>query len=322
MQTETPVDVKQGRPGSGGVPPVRSLPLWIKSIPFVFSAVLFLSAIFAVFAPLPILTTFFRSGRKSAWLAVLTNAGLVAVLGGIPSLAFYLVFVGALSLGMAEFLTRGKSIEKTTVYTFLLMMLTGAALATAYGLMEKVAPWIALRDAVNQSVDYLIANMPPGTDQSALWSNPEEMAEWKRQLIVELPSGVAILTLVMIWANLTAILRSNAAGLRARLGLEPGFFQNWKAPEWMVWPTIVAGFFLIVRVNIVSDVAINVFRFLMAIYAIQGLSILSSLFNAWNIRGMLRTVGFLLIGLLMTPLLLGLGFFDLWFDFRAKFRQS
>ena len=72
----------------------------------------------------------------------------------------------------------------------------------------------------------------------------------------------------------------------------------------------------------VSDVAVNLFRFLMAIYAIQGLSILSFFFDVWNVRGVFRGLAFLAGVLLMMPLLLSLGFFDLWFDFRSKFRQS
>jgi uncharacterized protein YybS (DUF2232 family) len=75
-------------------------------------------------------------------------------------------------------------------------------------------------------------------------------------------------------------------------------------------------------VRVVSDVSLNVFKFLMAIYALQGLSILAFAFDAWRVRGGFRALIYLLAVFFMMPLLLSLGFFDLWFDFRGKFRQS
>jgi len=88
------------------------------------------------------------------------------------------------------------------------------------------------------------------------------------------------------------------------------------------WPTIAAGGFLILGKGWPADVALNLFKFLMAIYAIQGLSILGFFFDVWKVRGFLRSGAYVIVVLLMMPLLLGLGFFDLWFDFRSKVRQS
>jgi hypothetical protein len=102
--------------------------------------------------------------------------------------------------------------------------------------------------------------------------------------------------------------------------------RAWKAPEWLVWPTIAAGFILVFQSgggpDPLGDIALNLFKFLMAIYAIQGLCVMSSLMQTWNIRAGLRTGIMAFAVLLMLPLVLSLGFFDLWFDFRSKFRQS
>jgi cellulose synthase/poly-beta-1,6-N-acetylglucosamine synthase-like glycosyltransferase len=106
------------------------------------------------------------------------------------------------------------------------------------------------------------------------------------------------------------------------LGLSPNFLSQWKAPEFLVWPTIVCGFFLIGDFGIASEVSWIVFELLMSVYAIQGLSILSAILDLWGIRGWLRVIGYSLTLGLMLPLVLSLGFFDLWFDFRGKFRQS
>jgi hypothetical protein len=152
--------------------------------------------------------------------------------------------------------------------------------------------------------------------------NPNDLEEWKQGVIVEFPSAIAVFSLFLVWANLVTLLRVNPNGVREKLGLDAGYLRRWKAPEWLVWPTILTGAFLLFDAGRISDVSLNVFRFLMAVYALQGLSILSFFFDAWNVRGIFRTAGYLAAVFLMMPLLLSLGFFDLWFDFRSKVRQS
>ena len=149
-----------------------------------------------------------------------------------------------------------------------------------------------------------------------------ELDQWKQDLLVEFPSAVGVFALVLVWVNTFILLRANPRGIREHLGLNASYMRLWKAPEWLIWPTILTGFFLLVEWGRASDVSLNIFKFLMAIYTIQGLSILSFFFDLWNVRGVFRIVGFVVGVFLMMPLVLSLGFFDLWFDFRAKFRQS
>jgi uncharacterized protein YybS (DUF2232 family) len=104
------------------------------------------------------------------------------------------------------------------------------------------------------------------------------------------------------------------------LGLDADFFKRWKAPDHMVWPTLAAGFCLVIEIPVLSDVALNIFKILMAIYAFQGLSVTNYLFDVWGVKGFLRPLGYVLAVALLLPLVISLGFFDLWFDFREKFK--
>lgn len=185
-----------------------------------------------------------------------------------------------------------------------------------------------MKNAVSQFVDYWVKSVstesaklgqvtPPTSLQDAA-----EVEAWKQGLIVELPSAVAVVALVMVWANLTLMLRLNPRNIRARLGIRPDFFQNWKAPEWLIWPAIASGATLLADLGPITDVGRNLFKFLMAIYAFQGFSILSFFFTRWKLNKFVRVGGYLVAVFLLMPLLLSLGFFDLWFDFRSKFRQS
>lgn len=320
-QPEIPNAGNTGKGGVSGsqVPASPRIPVWLKVVPFFLSAFFFLSALFAVFAPLPLLFLRFRSGRRWAWGAAITNAAIVGLAAGRFSLALYAVFVAVLALVMSELLLRRRSVERTAAYTLLAVIASGALVVAWHSHIHHVNPIQEFRNQVSMMVDYIQSAQLSGSGGKTM--DPVEAEEWKRSVLVEFPSAIAVFALILVWANLATLLRVNPDGVREKLGLSATFLRDWKAPEWMVWPTIISGFFLIVDAGAVSTLSLNVFRFLMAIYAIQGLSILSFFFDVWNVRGFFRTLGFLVAIFLMMPLLLSLGFFDLWFDFRAKFRQ-
>jgi uncharacterized protein YybS (DUF2232 family) len=300
-----------------------STPWWARVVPFVASALFFVSALFLLFAPLPILVTFFGRGRKWAWLAALSNSALVLLIGGPTSLAVFFVFVIVLSLGLAELLGKKRTVERAVGITLLLMLGSAVGLLLAYGQIHHLNPWTGLRAEVSDVVKTVGQSVGNHEFQGMqpLLTGPE-LEEWKDSVTTELPSAIAVFALVLVWTNLVGLLRMNPGGLRERMGLDDTFFRRWRAPEYLVWPTIGAGFLLVFGSGISADIALNVFKFLMAIYAIQGLSILSFFFDMWNVRGLFRALGYLIGVVLMMPLLLSLGFFDLWFDFRAKFRQT
>lgn len=313
------VETPSRRPGAG-----LSFPWWLRALPFGMSGVLFLSAFFSIFSPLPLLFLSFRParhGRALALAAAITNSALVYFAAGAESLALYLIFVVGLALPMAEALRRRKSIEIAGTAALVSMVIVTGALSLNFSRVHHASPWAAITRDVSNGLDQLVQSVQERGSPSAP-VEPAEIQEWKKNILTELPSAIGVIALIMVWANLLLLLRLNPGGVRESLGLDALFFQRWKAPELLVWPTIACGVFLLVEVPTVSVVALNLFKFLMAIYALQGLSILSFLFSAWNVRGLMRSLGFLISIFLMMPLLLSLGFFDLWFDFRGKIRQS
>jgi hypothetical protein len=304
-------------PSSPSKGPLRSSG-WSHLVSFFSSAVFFLSTFCAIFSPLPILFLFLRRGRKWAWLAAVTNSLVVGWAAGLVSFSFYFVFVLVLALTLPELLNRKWRLEKITALTLLAMALSGFAWVAGYAYFQHVNPIQEAYTQIHSFVDYLGQSI---SANSALLS-PAELEERKQSLITEFPSALAIFSLIMVWTNLVLLLKVNPNGIREKLGLDIGFFKKWKAPEFLVWPTILTGFFLVVQVPTVSDVALNFFNFIMTIYAIQGLSIMSFGLDRMGIRGIFRLMSYLVALGLMMPLVLGLGFFDLWFDFRNKFRQS
>jgi uncharacterized protein YybS (DUF2232 family) len=305
-------------PSSGLAEPGPGSPWWGQLFPFCLSAFFFLSAFLLIFAPLPLIFLYLKKGRFWAWVAALSNGAIVAALGGWMSLVFYTIWILTLALVLPELLNRKKSVELSGFYIILVMLLTAGAFVGGYAFLHHSNPLLELRGEVTSFVDYLAQSV---SVNSGLL-NPGDADEWKSGLLVEFPSALAIFSLVIIWSNVTLLLRANPRGIREYLGLDAKYLKLWKAPEFLIWPTILSGFFLIFNLGIVSSVALNVFKFLMAIYAIQGLSVLNYFLDFWSIQGFLRMLCYAISLILMMPLLLSLGFFDLWFDFRAKVRQT
>lgn len=256
--------------------------------------------------------------RKRSLLlaAAISNAALVFIAAGPASLAIYVVFCVVPALALTEALWRSRSLTSAGATSLVAMTMIGWAMVAGYSKLYHVHPVSEMKQSVSEFVDHLDKTVAEnGGDPEKTLGDPAEIEQWKQSLVSELPSAIAVIGLLTIWANLVLLVRINPL-----VTLVP--VDQWKAPEWLVWPTIVAGSALIFDWGPAGEVARNLFKFFMAIYALQGLSVMAFFFNHWRVGRFLRLAGYLLSALVMTPLLLSLGFFDLWFDFRSKFRQS
>ncbi len=298
----------------------KTVPVWLRLIPFFMSAVLFLSGFFAVVSPLPLLFMRVRGGLLLSLAALAANSGLVYGVGGRTSFLVYLPFVLVLAVALGELLVRGIKLERAIALTLLAMAVVGGIQLGVNAHLQNMGIWASVKTQVFELADFVLQSL--SSESRTAWLGNADPVEWKEALLLEMPSAVAILGLLLVWLNAMFLVKMNPNHLRERLGIDSSYFKRWKSPEYLLWPTIIAGFLVVIPAGVASDVAMNLFRFFMAIYALQGLSILSFVFEAWNVASFLRSVGYVVAVLLMMPLVLGLGFFDQWFDFRAKLRQS
>lgn len=287
---------------------------------FFLSAVLFWSGFFSLLAPLPLLITAL-SMPPIWWVAALiSNSALIYLALGKASFLFYSVFVLAPALMIPLMFRRSFSLNSVVSYTLLGMALVAFAIWSAHSLAHGLSPFTGFRTEVSRLIDYIVKTVPEENLKG--WFQGLSPDEMKEKFLVQFPSSFLIVSLMLIWANVLIVLQANAGGVRDRLGLTPGFFKHWKTPEYLLWPTIVFAGLMIFLNGWIQDVGLNGFKVMMSLYAVQGLAILTCFFDAWNIRGLFRAAAFAVVLLLMLPLLLSLGFFDLWFDFRSKLRQT
>jgi hypothetical protein len=192
----------------------------------------------------------------------------------------------------------------------------GALAVLAWAQAAHISPWQELQ----RGMDWLVAEMQrQAVDQSM---DAVDWADQKREWLRGLPSTVMIAALLQSWVALTVMLRLNPRRIRERLVLPVTFHRLWRNPEVLVWPTLAAGFGALLLGGPASVFCLNWLKVFLALYGLQGLAVLACVLDVWKIRGLARVVVFFFVVSLMLPLILAVGFFDLWFDFRAKLGQS
>ena len=261
-----------------------------------------------------------RSGRKITLAAAAVNALIVFLNAGAAGLLIYGIFILSIVFILPECLRRRVSVERSSAFAlFFIGVLIFASLWIA-ARAHHLSPAGFVQEQAGLMVERVEKSLNSETRANILGTaTPSEI---QSTLVLEFPSAVAIYALILIWANFLFLLKVNVGSVRERLGVDTSYFANWKISEYWVWPAIASGALLLSDFGRASDVGINVFKFVMAIYAIQGLSILTFFFDHWKLRRIFRVSGYVMMSLFMMPLLLSMGFFDLWFDFRGKFKSA
>jgi uncharacterized protein YybS (DUF2232 family) len=95
-------------------------------------------------------------------------------------------------------------------------------------------------------------------------------------------------------------------------------WNRWKSPEVLVWPLIAAGFMVLVSNQTLTLIGLNLLIVLGAVYLLHGLAIVAFYFEKWKLPSIVRGIGYGLIFLqqLVSLVVMALGLFDLWLDFR------
>jgi hypothetical protein len=122
----------------------------------------------------------------------------------------------------------------------------------------------------------------------------------------------------MIWVGL----RGMSADQKQEVKMAQPFFSSWTVPAFLVWPSIVMFALLMFGTGIWSLIGANGFQMLMVLYFLQGISIVQFFFEVFKIDTIYRVLGFIACFTFFFQHVIALGFFDLWFDFRSKVKQT
>ena len=131
-----------------------------------------------------------------------------------------------------------------------------------------------------------------------------------------IPSFVVIGIGFFVWLNV--VISKPLFRIKGVKYPDLGRADMWRAPEYLVWVLIAAGFSIFLSISVLDFAAINALIIISVIYAFQGLSIVLFFFKKYNVPVLTRFIIYLIIILqLLSMIILALiGLFDQWIDFR------
>jgi len=298
----------------------------ISLLVFVFAAASPLSVSFFFFlSPLPIIYFYSKLGRIPGLLLVLTTLAVAFFTlktlnhGEYVPLICLLSYLGVI---LAETLRRKISIEKAILSSLVALMIPGLLLITYSIIRTGEAPWQLIEpyivNAILESAKLYSELGVPTEQVNLIKDNAQQIAVFFINILPAL--GLVSITLC-IWLNLLA---ARAIFYRRRLYYPDfGDLAKWKTPEKLVWMVIVSGGMLLIPNDRVFYVGLNVLIVCLFVYLLQGLAIISFFFRKKNIPVYLRTIFYalLIFQQIFILLVIAVGLFDLWFDFR-KFNKT
>ncbi|MFH0729700.1 MAG: YybS family protein [Pseudomonadota bacterium] len=297
----------------------------------VITASLFAAAltipVFGAFAilliPLPVLFFRLKLGRRDG--AIIPAVAFVlwlAMIGEVTADLFIYLEQLVLGFALGEFLERRLPLERIIGYA------AGAVLLVAGGglLVYTSATGIG---AGKLLTDYMAENLALYREVYQNLGVPEENLkalssafEYIQYVLVRLMPGLSIAA--ALFGAWICLLFTRPLLKMGRLPAPPviGALNRWKAPEPLVWGVIGCGGMMILPDTVLKLVGLNGLIVLLQIYFFQGIAIVSFYFDKKKMPIALRWVMFSLIALQIYVLVfvIGLGFFDMWLDFR-KIKQ-
>ncbi|MBI2370915.1 MAG: DUF2232 domain-containing protein [Deltaproteobacteria bacterium] len=277
----------------------------------------------ALFTPLPALAFSLRYGRLAGALLLAAVALALAMLS-TPRLAMiFVVEFACLTLAMAEVLRRQARIEWAILVPLVVALGGAAALVSGYAWSIGTNPMTVvtrqLQDVVQRAAGLYQALGIPVEESESMAAVIQAMAAL---FITAFPALLAFGTAVAIWMNILLLRRTlpEEAGALAHLqGL-----ARWRTPDPLIWAAIAAGVLLVLKRSPFFEIGLNGLLLVLSAYFFQGMAIVSYFFQATRVPPLLRGMGYSLIAVqqLLLVLVVAVGMFDLWVDFRRLVRPA
>lgn len=247
----------------------------------------------------------------------------IAVMSRLDVPAIAVFTMGAAGIFMAQFAGKNFSAERTVIYPAL-FIIGAVCFYFGYDAVTLGAnPWVLVKNfittTIRESVKFY-SQMPLKTeDIQIIKDNEKNIINGFIQIF---PSMIVILSVFIIWANL--LLGKNYLGRAGIVYPKLAMLARWKAPDGIIWIFIISGALLFVPQKDINFIDLNVFLVVCFIYLLQGLAIVSFLFQTKNVPVFIRYLFYFFVAvqqLLMIPIT-AIGLFDIWVDFRKHIQKN
>ena len=274
-----------------------------------------LGIILLPFVPQPVLLFAFKYGVGGG-LGVLAAAFLLLFIFAEELALIYGVFAVMASL-LLGLLGRLRTVE------YLVGAVAAGMLSVTAGISYYFfGSWSAMFQDLRGGMTQQIESAARMQEKMGLPAESVSMLKEQAPQIVEmmlrlLPALLLLSFALIVLINILYLGRRFPERRREWFALET--LREWKAPEPLVWALIACGFALFLPgAGLLGLVALNLLLVIGACYFAQGLAVIAFFFNKNNVPRFLRGLTYVLIIFqqIFTLLVVGLGLFDLWGDFR------
>ena len=231
--------------------------------------------------------------------------------------------MGMTGLLLVRIAAHSDSIEKIIIYPALFIIAMVCFYFIYGGIALSVNPWQLVEKyitAIVQENVKLYSQLPlKSEDINFIKDNEINIIDGFIQIF---PAMVIISSTLIIWANF--LLGKQMIGKAGIIWPKFTGLARWKSPDFMIWIFIISGGLFFVPYKNINIVGLNIFLVTCLIYLLQGLAIVSFLFQSRKAPLFLRYLFYFFVAvqqLLMIPII-AIGLFDIWIDFRKYFQKD
>ena len=272
----------------------------------------------SLFIPLPILYYRIKLGRTTS--VIIPTLGFIIMVVVMGSFTIDVVFFAELLLVgfiLGELLESRFPINKTVLYACGVVLISGIVSLFIFSSVSGKDLFSILSQYVAHNMELSLALYQSlGVSEENLKLIRGSLGKIQYILVRIIPALTIASTLLVIWIN---ILVSKAL-LKGKFRFHPDYekLNQWQAPDLLVWAVIGSGLLMLFPASATKLLGLNVLLISTTIYFFQGIAIVSFFFEKIQIPRFLKILIYIIIALWQLAWLavIGIGLFDMWFNFR------
>ena len=278
----------------------------------------------SVILPTPVILVSLAYGRQAGLvLSVLVFSILLILVGPGEAIGFLGQFA-ILAIIMAESIKYGFSFDKCIAFSSI-----GAAtvalliLFTFQGGGEKSATDY-FQENINQTIEKVKASVKKisvesGQDQSDVEATLKLIESYSEKIASVFPAYFSVGVLFTAIINFFVVIYIWPRFYGKRI-FELVEFTKWMLPDTFVWPLILSGLLVFIGSGTLQILGMNLLILTLTVYFLQGAVIAFDLLVRKNVPVVFSIIIILILTIvtqfLFIGILIGMGIFDLWVDFR------
>lgn len=268
------------------------------------------AALALVALPLPLVVAGGVGGTAHAAVATFATAGAFGGLFGVSAMLGFVAVVGVPAIVAVFLLRAARRLE--AVLVGVVSATVAGAVALAIWHEPNIDAWrAAIASTWQASFDSSLQIYRDfGVSSEGLAELESARADVTARIVAVVPALLLLVTTA--WWLLAIGMSRRWVGWPQLVTL-----TQWRTADWMIWVLIASGFALVLLPSD-AGIATNLFVIAVACYFAQGLAIVGYFLQRAGLPRPLRAATFAAIGLqyLVAALVVVLGVFDLWVDFR------